>query len=141
LRHFWGEHYLNSTTLNLARAEELGAQPELKPHVFSMASWKQRQFNQRLLDVFIDNLALDPMWVKNYPGYEELRTYGYCCLIFVRTIVLRFRIFVNETFIYHRLKLITSLWPVALAMRSKVQWKVAFGLPHLTHVEHGGYTQ
>jgi hypothetical protein len=42
-------------TLNLARTEELRAQLELKPHVFSMASWQQRQFNQRLLDVFIDN--------------------------------------------------------------------------------------
>jgi hypothetical protein len=63
-------------TLNLVRAEELRAQPELKPQVFSMASWKQRHFNERLLDLFIDNLALDPMWVKNHPGYEDLRTYG-----------------------------------------------------------------
>lgn len=63
-------------TLNLARAEELRAQSEPRPHVFSMASWKQRHFNERLLDVFIDNLALDPMWVKNHPSYEELRTYG-----------------------------------------------------------------
>ena len=46
------------------------------PHVFSMASWKQRHFNERLLDVFIENLALDPIWVKNHPGYEKLRTYG-----------------------------------------------------------------
>lgn len=63
-------------TLNLARAEELHAQTEPSPRVFSMASWKQRQFNERLLDVFIENLALDPMWVKNHPRYEELRTYG-----------------------------------------------------------------
>jgi hypothetical protein len=63
-------------TLNLARAEELQAQPEPRPHVFSMASWKQRHFNERLLEVFIDNLALDPMWVKNHPSYEELSTYG-----------------------------------------------------------------
>jgi DDE superfamily endonuclease len=63
-------------TLNLARAEELRAQTDPSPHVFSMASWKQRHFNERLLDLFIDNLALDPMWVKNHPGYEELRTYG-----------------------------------------------------------------
>jgi len=63
-------------TLNLARAEELRIQPDPKPHVFSMASWKQRHFNERLLDVFIENLALDPMWVKNHPGYEELTTYG-----------------------------------------------------------------
>lgn len=63
-------------TLNLARAEELRAQTDLLPHVFSMASWKQRQFNERLLDVFIANLALDSTWVKNHPVYEELRTYG-----------------------------------------------------------------
>jgi hypothetical protein len=29
-----------------------------------------------LLAVFIENLALDPMWIKNHPGYEDLRTYG-----------------------------------------------------------------
>jgi len=63
-------------TLNLARAEELRGQTQAQPHVFSMASWKQRYFNERLLDVFIENLALDPMWVKNHPGYEELSTYG-----------------------------------------------------------------
>ena len=63
-------------TLNLARAEELHAQSGEEPQVFSMASWKQRQFNERLLDVFIENLALDPTWVKNHPSYDELRTYG-----------------------------------------------------------------
>lgn len=63
-------------TLNLARAEELRAAPAPAPQVFSMASWKQRQFNERLLDLFIENLALDPTWVKNHPCYDELRTYG-----------------------------------------------------------------
>jgi hypothetical protein len=63
-------------TLNLARAEELLASPDHSAQVFSMASWKQRQFNERLLDLFIANLALDPTWVKNHPGYDELRTYG-----------------------------------------------------------------
>jgi DDE superfamily endonuclease len=63
-------------TLNLARAEELRTQTAPSPQVFSMASWKQRHFNERLLEVFIDNLALDPMWVKNHPGYENLITYG-----------------------------------------------------------------
>ena len=72
------DFHFNATlaTLNLARAEELQAQPEPKPHVFSMASWKQRHFNERLLEVFIANLALDPMWVKNHPSYEKLSTYG-----------------------------------------------------------------
>ena len=63
-------------TLNLARAEELRAQTGQLPQVFSMASWKQRHFNERLLDVFIAHLALDPTWVKNHPAYDELSTYG-----------------------------------------------------------------
>ena len=63
-------------TLTLARAEELRARTTQLPHVFSMASGKQRQFNERLLDVFIEHLALDPTWVKKQPGYDELRTYG-----------------------------------------------------------------
>jgi hypothetical protein len=63
-------------TLNLTHAEDLRVQTGPSPQVFSMASWKQRHFNDRLLDVFIANLALDPNWVKNHPGYDELRTYG-----------------------------------------------------------------
>lgn len=63
-------------TLNLARAEELCAQQSNEPRVFSMASWKQRQFNERLLDLFIEKLAFDPTWVKNQPCYDELRNYG-----------------------------------------------------------------
>jgi hypothetical protein len=63
-------------TLNLARAEELLASPDHSSQVFSRASWKQRHFNERLLDVFIENLALDPTWVKNQPCYDKLRTYG-----------------------------------------------------------------
>jgi hypothetical protein len=47
-----------------------------EPHVFSMASWKQCQFNERLLDLFMENLALDPTWVKNHSCYEKLRAYG-----------------------------------------------------------------
>ena len=65
-------------TLNLARAEALRAQTQPEPQVFSMASWKQRHFNERLLDLFIDNLALDPMWVKNHPGYETQNLRRYC---------------------------------------------------------------
>jgi len=62
-------------TLNLVRAEELRVQSQ-EPQVFSMASWKQCQFNERLLDLFIEKLALDPTWVKNHACYDELRTYG-----------------------------------------------------------------
>ena len=63
-------------TLNLARAEELRAQTSQLPALFSMASWKQRKFNERLLDLFIARLALDPTWVKNQSSYDELRSYG-----------------------------------------------------------------
>jgi hypothetical protein len=63
-------------TLNLVRAEDLGIPQGQEPHVFSMASWKQCQFNERLLDVFMEKLALDPTWVKNHACYDELRTYG-----------------------------------------------------------------
>ena len=63
-------------TLNLARAEELLVSPDPSSQVFSMASWKQRHFNARLLEVFIEHLALDPTWVKNQPCYDELKTYG-----------------------------------------------------------------
>ena len=63
-------------TLNLVRAEDLCVQQGQEPHVFSMASWKQYHFNERLLDLFMEQLALDPTWVKNHACYDELRTYG-----------------------------------------------------------------
>src|SRR5678815_5632806 len=63
-------------TLNLVRAEELRVQQGQEPQVFSMASWKQCQFNERWLDVFMEKFALDPTGVKNHACYDELRTYG-----------------------------------------------------------------
>jgi hypothetical protein len=63
-------------TLNLVRAADLGMQQGQAPQVFAMASWKQCQFNERLLDLFMENLALDPTWVKNHACYEKLRAYG-----------------------------------------------------------------
>jgi DDE superfamily endonuclease len=63
-------------TLNLVRAEDLCMRQGQEPQVFSMASWKQRQFNERLLDLFMEKLALDPTWVKNHACYDELKTYG-----------------------------------------------------------------
>src|SRR6266850_1694341 len=63
-------------TLNLVCAADLCVQQGQEPQVFSMASWKQCQFNERLLDVFMEKLALDPTWVKNHACYDELRTYG-----------------------------------------------------------------
>ena len=63
-------------TLNLVRAEDLGMPQGQEPHVFSLASWEQCHFNERLLDLFLENLALDPTWVKNHACYKELRAYG-----------------------------------------------------------------
>jgi hypothetical protein len=63
-------------TLNLVRAEDLCMQQGPESQVFSMASWKQRQFNERLLDLLMEKLALEPTWVKNHSCYNELRTYG-----------------------------------------------------------------
>lgn len=63
-------------TLNLVRADELIAHSDSRPQGFSMSSRKQRQFNERLLELFIEKLALDPSWVKNHPCYDELRSYG-----------------------------------------------------------------
>ena len=63
-------------TLNLVRAEDLCMPQGQEPHVFSMASWKQCHFNERLLDFFTEKFALDPTWVKHHACYDELRTYG-----------------------------------------------------------------
>jgi hypothetical protein len=63
-------------TLNLVRAADLCMQQGQEPHVFSMASWKQCQFNERLLDLFMEKFALDPTVVKNHACYDELRAYG-----------------------------------------------------------------
>jgi DDE superfamily endonuclease len=63
-------------TLNLVRAEDLCMPQGQEPHVFSMASWQQCHFNERLLNVFMEKFALDPTWVKNHACYDELRTYG-----------------------------------------------------------------
>ena len=46
------------------------------PHVFSMARWQPCPCNERLLDVVLEKLALDPTWVKNHAGDDEIRTYG-----------------------------------------------------------------
>jgi hypothetical protein len=63
-------------TRNLVRAAAMRMQQGQEPHVFSMASWKQCQCHERLLDLFMEKFALDPTWVKNHACYDELRTYG-----------------------------------------------------------------
>jgi hypothetical protein len=61
---------------NLVRTEQSLEQTGELLQGFSMARWKQRQFHERLLDVFIEKLALEPSWVKKHPSYNELRYYG-----------------------------------------------------------------
>ncbi len=63
-------------TLNLVRVAEVQAAQGQPLKVFSMASWKQRNFNERLIETIIDKLELEPTAIKNHPRYEEIRTYG-----------------------------------------------------------------
>ena len=63
-------------TLNLVRVTEVQAAAEAPLKVFSMASWKQRNFNERLVETIIRKLDLEPTRIKTHPRYEEVRTYG-----------------------------------------------------------------
>ena len=44
--------------------------------VFSLASCKQRAFNEHLLDTIMSNLGLEPSWIKCHPRYDYLRNYA-----------------------------------------------------------------
>lgn len=63
-------------TLNLVRVSEVQATAAQPVPVFSMASWKQQKFNERLVETLITKLELEPTSIKNHPRYEEIRTYG-----------------------------------------------------------------
>ena len=63
-------------TVGVTKIEGLKEQSTPQPQVFSLASWKQRAFNEHLLDEVISRLALEPTLIKNHPQYEYLRTYG-----------------------------------------------------------------
>ncbi|MBA3573340.1 MAG: transposase [Pyrinomonadaceae bacterium] len=63
-------------TVNLARVMARQEQKAEGQFVFSMASIKQRFFNEHLLNLIISKLALDQTAVKNHPQYEYLRSYG-----------------------------------------------------------------
>ena len=52
------------------------AWPTQKALVFSLSSWKQRAFNEHLLDTIMSNLGLEPSWLKSHPRYNYLRNYG-----------------------------------------------------------------
>jgi len=63
-------------SVGATKIEALKEQSTPQPQVFSLASWKQRAFNEHLLDVVISKLALEPTVIKNHPQYDYLRTYG-----------------------------------------------------------------
>jgi IS4 transposase len=63
-------------TVNMARIMARQEQRTEEPFVFSMASIKQRAFNEHLLNLIISKLALDQSAVKNHPQFEYLRNYG-----------------------------------------------------------------
>ena len=62
--------------VGVTKIEALTEQSMPQPQVFSLASWKQRAFNEHLLDIVISKLALEPTLIKNHPQYDYLRTYG-----------------------------------------------------------------
>ncbi len=70
-------HFNASVTLvNVARLTAHAAQTTEAKMVFSMASIKQRAFNEHLLNLIISKLALEQSAVINHPQFEYLRNYA-----------------------------------------------------------------
>ncbi len=70
-------HFNASVTLvNVARMMAQAEQKTEEQLVFSMASIKQRFFNEHWLNLIIAKLALDQTAVKNHPQFEYLRNYA-----------------------------------------------------------------
>jgi IS4 transposase len=63
-------------TVNLARILAQEDEAAEEKFVFSMASIKQRFFNEHLLNLIISKLALEETAVKNHPQFEYLRNYA-----------------------------------------------------------------
>ena len=62
--------------LNLAKYEAYHRHSSPDPFVFSMASYKRRQFNRHILYTFIDKLDLDPDLILNHPNLPSVLSYG-----------------------------------------------------------------
>lgn len=62
--------------VNIAKIEQMQQEASATAHVFSLASYKQRAFNEHLLELFISKLALRADLIKNHPQYNYLRNYG-----------------------------------------------------------------
>ncbi len=64
------------TAVNLARLMAQAAHTTEEQMVFSMASIKQRAFNEHMLNLIISKLALEQTAVINHPQFEYLRNYA-----------------------------------------------------------------
>ncbi len=64
------------STVNLAKIESMLEEDKAERKVFSLASHKQRAFNEHFLNLFISKLALEPNLIKKHPQYEYLKNYG-----------------------------------------------------------------
>ena len=62
--------------LNLAKDEAYNRHLSTHPFVFSMASYKRREFNSHLLYTFISKLDLDPNLILNHPNFPSVLSYG-----------------------------------------------------------------
>lgn len=51
-------------SVGVTKIEEFKQHRAPQPQVFSLASWKQRAFNEHLLDEVISKLALEPIVIK-----------------------------------------------------------------------------
>lgn len=64
------------TATNLARIEAQLQSEKRTRQVYSIASQKQRYFNEQYLNLIISKLEIEPQMIKNHPDYESLRNYG-----------------------------------------------------------------
>lgn len=64
------------TATNLARVEAQLQSEKRTRQVYSIASQKQRYFNEQYLNLIISKLEIEPQMIKNHPDYESLRNYG-----------------------------------------------------------------
>jgi len=62
--------------LNLAKYEAYNCHLSSAPFVFSMASYKRREFNRHILYTFINKLDLDPNLILNHPNLPSVLSYG-----------------------------------------------------------------
>ena len=62
--------------LNLAKYEAYNRHLSPATFVFSIASYKRREFNRHLLYTFINKLDLDPNLILNHPNLQSVLSYG-----------------------------------------------------------------